>query len=82
MTASPALVPAVGGTRQVPAPDPIAADDILEDPLSRLYVFAYADWEKLVSRWVRTAEAPDRLGRFSRLLHEQVTQGRLLAELG
>jgi hypothetical protein len=29
MTVSPGLVPAVGGTRLVPAPDPVAADYIL-----------------------------------------------------
>ena len=52
----------------------------LEDPLSRLYVFAYEGGEALVSAWVEKAEAPDQVGRFGRLLHEQVTPGRLLAE--
>ncbi len=52
----------------------------LEDPLSRLYVFAYEGGEALVADWVETAEAPDQVGRFGRLLHEQVTPGRLLAE--
>jgi len=52
----------------------------LEDPLSRLYVFAYEGGEALVAAWVETAEAPDQVGRFGRLLHEQVTPGRLLAE--
>ena len=52
----------------------------LEDPLSRLYVFAYEGGEALVSAWVETAEAPDQVGRFGRLLHEQVTPGRLRAE--
>jgi hypothetical protein len=52
----------------------------IEDPLSRLYVFAYEGGEALVTSWVQTAEAPDRVGRFSLLLHEQVTPGRLLAQ--
>ena len=54
----------------------------LEDPLSRLYVFAYEGGESLVAAWVETAEAPDQVGRFGRLLHEQFTPGRLLAESG
>jgi hypothetical protein len=52
----------------------------LEDPLSRLYVFAYEGGESLVADWVETAETPDQVGRFGRLLHEQVTPGRLRAE--
>ena len=54
----------------------------LEDPLSRLYVFAYEGGEALVAAWVETAEAPDQVGRFGRLLHEQFTPGRLLAGSG
>jgi hypothetical protein len=54
--------------------------EFIEDPLSRLYVFAYDEGEALVRAWVETAEAPDQVGRFGRLLHEQVTPGRLLAE--
>lgn len=53
--------------------------EFIEDPLSRLYVFAYEQGEALVARWVETAEAPDRVGRFGTLLREQVTPGRLLA---
>ena len=65
-------------------PDEVAAKrlEFIDDPLTRLYVFAYDQGEELVARWVETAEAPDRIGRFSRLLHEQVTPGRLLAERG
>ncbi len=51
----------------------------IEDPLSRLYVFAYEQGEALVAGWVEKAEAPDRVGRFGTLLREQVTPGRLLA---
>jgi hypothetical protein len=54
----------------------------IDDPLSRLYVFAYETGEALIAAWVETAEAPDQIGRFGRLLHEQVTPGRLLAETG
>lgn len=65
-------------------PDDVAAKRLafIEDPLSRLYVFAYEQGEALVARWVETAEAPDRVGRFGLLLHEQVTPGRLLAAQG
>ncbi|HEX7345482.1 MAG TPA: hypothetical protein VF253_01735 [Candidatus Limnocylindrales bacterium] len=52
----------------------------IDDPLSRLYVFAYEGGEALVTSWVETAETPDQVGRFGRLLHEQVTPGRLLVE--
>lgn len=52
----------------------------IDDPLSRLYVFAYEGGEALVTSWVEKAEAPDQVGRFSLLLHQQVTPGRLLAE--
>ena len=55
--------------------------EFIEDPLSRPYVFVYAEGEALLARWVETVEAPDRVGRFGRLLREQVTPGRLLAEL-
>jgi hypothetical protein len=65
------------------APDVAAKRlEFIEDPLSRLYVFAYERGEALVTRWVETAEAPDRVGRFGRLLHELVTPGRLLADPG
>ena len=53
--------------------------EFIEDPLSRLYVFAFEHGEARVCRWVETAEAPDRVGRFGTLLREQVTPGRLLA---
>jgi hypothetical protein len=64
-------------------PETVAAKrlEFIEDPLSRLYVFAYEAGEALVTRWVERAEAPDRVGRFGRLLREQLTPGRLLAEL-
>jgi hypothetical protein len=54
--------------------------EFIDHPLSRLYVFAYEGGEALVTSWVETAETPDQVGRFGRLLHEQVTPGRLLAE--
>jgi hypothetical protein len=55
--------------------------EFIEDPLSRLYVFAYEEGEQLIARWVETGEAPDRVGRFGRLLRERVTPGRLRASL-
>ena len=64
--------------------DAVAAKRLafIDGPLARLYVFAYETGEALVAAWVETAEAPDQVGRFGRLLHEQVTPGRLLAESG
>jgi hypothetical protein len=56
--------------------------EFIEHPLWRTYAFVYAEGEALLRRWIEAAPAPDRVGRFGRLLHEQVTPGRLLAELG
>ena len=56
--------------------------EFIEHPLWRTYVFVYAEGAALLERWIGTASAPDRVERFGRLLHEQVTPGRLLAELG
>jgi hypothetical protein len=52
----------------------------IDDPLARLHVFAYERGEALVAAWVDTAEAPDQVERFGRLLHAQITPGRLLAD--
>ena len=56
--------------------------EFIEHPLWRTYAFVYAEGERLLQRWIEAAPAPERVGRFGRLLHEQVTPGRLLAELG
>lgn len=56
--------------------------EFIEHPLWRTYVFVYAEGEALLRRWVEAASAPERGARFGRLLHEQITPGRLLAELG
>ena len=56
--------------------------EFIEHPLWRTYVFVYNEGEALVRRWVEAVPAPERVARFGRLLHEQVTPGRLLAELG
>lgn len=55
--------------------------EFIEHPLWRTYVFVYNEGEALVRRWVQAAPAPERVARFGRLLHEQVTPGRLLVEL-
>jgi hypothetical protein len=65
------------------APDVAAKRlEFIEHPLWRTYVFVYAEGEALLRRWLEAAPGPERFGRFGRLLHEQVTPGRLLAELG
>jgi hypothetical protein len=56
--------------------------EFIEHPLWRTYVFVYAEGEALLRRWMEAVPAPERVARFGRLLHEQVTPGRLLAELG
>jgi hypothetical protein len=65
------------------APDVAAKRlEFIEHPLWRTYAFVYTEGRTLLERWIEAAPAPDRVGRFGRLLHEQVTPGRLLAELG
>ena len=56
--------------------------EFIEHPLWKTYVFVYAEGEALLRTWLEAAPAPDRVARFGRLLHEQVTPGRLLAERG
>jgi len=65
------------------APDVAAKRlEFIEHPLWRTYVFVYAEGEALLRRWTEAGPVPERVARFGRLLHEQVTPGRLLAELG
>jgi len=65
------------------APDVAAKRlEFIEHPLWRTYVFVYAEGEALLRRWTEAVPVPERVARFGRLLHEQVTPGRLLAELG
>jgi hypothetical protein len=56
--------------------------EFIEHPLWRTYAFVYADGAALIERWLEAAPASDRVARFGRLLHEPLTPGRLLAELG
>ena len=55
--------------------------EFIEHPLWRTYVFVYADGEALLTRWLERVPEPDRMARFGRLLHEQVTPSSILAEL-
>ena len=47
--------------------------EFIEHPLWRTYVFGYAEGEALLSRWLAQAPGSERVGRFGRLLHEQLT---------
>jgi hypothetical protein len=47
--------------------------EFIEHPLWRTYVFVYFEGEALLRRWVEAVEPPDRVARFGRLLHEQLT---------
>lgn len=56
--------------------------EFIDHPLWRTYVFAYHEGETLLRRWLELAPEADRIDRFGRLLHEPITPGRVLAELG
>jgi hypothetical protein len=56
--------------------------EFIEHPLWKTYVFVYAEGEALLREWLESVPPPERVARFGRLLHEQVTPGRLLAERG
>jgi hypothetical protein len=45
----------------------------IEHPLWRTYVFVYAEGEALLARWLAEVPEPERVARFGRLLHEQLT---------
>ncbi len=47
--------------------------EFIEHPLWRAYVFIYAEGEALLRRWVDAVPEPERVRRFGRLLHEQLT---------
>ena len=47
--------------------------EFIEHPLWRTYVFAYAEGEALLRRWLEAVPAGERAARFGRLLHEQLT---------
>jgi hypothetical protein len=56
--------------------------EFIEHPLWRTYVFVYAEGEALLRRWVEAVPPDERIARFGRLLHEQVTPAAILAESG
>jgi hypothetical protein len=65
-----------------PADRAVKALEFIDHPLWRAYVFVYAEGAALLGRWLAAAPAGDHIARFGRLLHEQVTPGSILAELG
>ena len=56
--------------------------EFIEHPLWRTYVFVYAEGEALLRRWLDAVPAAQRVDRFGRLLHEQLTPAGILADLG
>jgi hypothetical protein len=54
---------------------PVAAKrlEFIEHPLWRTYVFAYAEGEELLGRWLDAVPEAERVRRFGRLLREQLT---------
>ncbi|MEO6206832.1 MAG: hypothetical protein ABIP77_02605 [Candidatus Limnocylindrales bacterium] len=55
--------------------------EFIEHPLWSTYVFVYAEGEALLRRWVEAVPKQDRIARFGRLLHEQLTPAKLLDAL-
>lgn len=47
--------------------------EFIEHPLWRTYVFVYTEGEALLRRWLEAVPEPERVARFGRLLHEQLT---------
>ncbi|HEY3523999.1 MAG TPA: hypothetical protein VGK63_09855 [Candidatus Limnocylindrales bacterium] len=55
--------------------------EFIEHPVTRSYVFVYAEGEALLARWLEAVPAAQRAGRFARLLHEQLTPSAIAAEI-
>ena len=47
--------------------------EFIEHPLWRTYVFVHAEGEALLARWLEAVPERERVDRFGRLLHEQLT---------
>ncbi len=47
--------------------------EFIQHPLWRTYVFVYAEGEALLERWLAAVPETERIARFGRLLHEQLT---------
>ena len=58
---------------RLPGPRAAKALAFIEHPLWRTYVFAYAEGDALVRRWVEAVPEADQPRRFERLLREQLT---------
>ena len=53
--------------------------EFIEHPLWRTYVFVYAEGEALLRRWLEAVPNGQRVARFGRLLHEQLTPAAVRA---
>lgn len=65
------LAPAAAGKRL----------EFIEHPLWRTYVFVYHEGEALLETWLAAAPGGDQVGRFSRLLRQQLTPGAIAKEI-
>ncbi len=64
------------------APDRAAKRlEFIEHPLWRSYVFVYDEGEALLARWLDAVPESERVGRFGRLLHEQLTPSAIAREI-
>jgi hypothetical protein len=53
--------------------------EFIEDPRWRAYVFVYAEGEAMLTTWLEAVPEPERVARFGRLLHEQLTPSAIRA---
>ena len=53
--------------------------EFIQHPLWRTYVFVYAEGEALLERWLAAVPEAERIARFGRLLHEQLTPAAVVA---
>ena len=53
--------------------------EFIEHPLWRTYVFVYAEGEAVLRRWLDAVPEQQRVERFGRLLHEQITPAAVTA---
>ncbi len=53
--------------------------EFIQHPLWRTYVFVYAEGEALLERWLEAVPETERVARFGRLLHEQLTPAAVAA---
>jgi hypothetical protein len=62
-----------------PAPTAAKRLEFIEHPRWRSYVFVYAEGEAMLATWLEAVPEAERVARFGRLLHEQLTPSAIRA---